>query len=250
MPDPLLHARDIGLRFGDFRALSGVSLAVPAGTIHAVIGPNGAGKTTLFNVLTGTLAPQLGAVRFAGRDVTRLPVHARLHLGMARSFQVTNLFPSLTVAENVRLAVQAVAGSEGWVFWRAPTPRGDMPARVARVLATVGLAGRAGDRAGDLSHGAQRLLEIGLAIASEPRLVFLDEPLAGMGIDDIARAKALLRRLKEHVTVLLIEHNMGVVLDISDRITVLSQGRTIAEGVPEHIRNDPAVREAYLGSAA
>jgi branched-chain amino acid transport system ATP-binding protein len=246
MPDPILAARGVGVRFGDFQALSGLSLSVEAGTIHSVIGPNGAGKTTLFNALSGVRPPTSGEVVFDGRVITRLPAHRRVGLGMARSFQVTNIFAELTVAENLRLAVQALSGTGAWVFWRgkAATPG------LAALLGTVGLTARAGERAGDLSHGAQRALEIGMALASDPKLVFLDEPLAGMGIDDVAHTKALIRGLAPARTVVLIEHNMKVVLDISDRITVLAQGRRIAEGPPAAIRADPAVREAYLGSAA
>jgi branched-chain amino acid transport system ATP-binding protein len=243
--ETLLAARGIGVRFGDFRALSDVTLEVARGALHAVIGPNGAGKTTLFNVLTGRLAPSEGRVAFAGRDVTRLPAHRRVHLGMARSFQVTNIFADLSVAENLRLAVQAVSGREPWVFWRGGR---SVAARVDTLLDEVALAPRADWRAGDLSHGGQRALEIGMALAADPRLIFLDEPLAGMGIDDVHRTKELIHGLVPARTVVLIEHNMRVVLDISDRITVLAQGRPIAEGTPAMIRSDAAVREAYLGS--
>jgi branched-chain amino acid transport system ATP-binding protein len=243
--EPLLAAHDIGVRFGDFRALSGVTLRVIPGSVHSVIGPNGAGKTTLFNVLTGRLAPSEGRITLDGRDVTRLPAHRRVHLGMARSFQVTNIFPDLSVAENLRLAVQAVSGREPWVFWRGAEAGAD---RVAALLQEVGLAPRAAWRAGDLSHGGQRALEIGMALAADPRIILLDEPLAGMGIDDVHRTKELIHGLAPARTVLLIEHNMRVVLDISTRVTVLAQGRPIAEGPPAAIRGDAAVREAYLGS--
>ncbi len=243
----LLAAQGLGVRFGDFHALAEVTLAIAPGTLHAVIGPNGAGKTTLFNVLTGRLRPSSGSVMLDGRDVTRLPAHRRVHLGMARSFQVTNIFAELSVRENLRLAVQAVAGAEPWVFWRA---RRDNAAGVEALLQQVGLAPRADWRAGDLSHGGQRALEIGMALAADPRIVFLDEPLAGMGIDDVHRTKELIHALVPARTVVLIEHNMRVVLDIADRITVLAQGRPIAEGPPAVIRADAAVRDAYLGSGA
>jgi branched-chain amino acid transport system ATP-binding protein len=243
--EPLLAAEGIGVRFGDFRALAEVTLQVVPGSVHSVIGPNGAGKTTLFNVLTGRLSPSEGRVMLAGRDVTRLPAHRRVHLGMARSFQVTNIFPELTVAENLRLAVQAVSAREPWVFWRGADPS---PARIDKLLDEVGLTDRGAWRAGDLSHGGQRALEIGMALAADPRIIFLDEPLAGMGIDDVHRTKELIHGLAPARTVVLIEHNMRVVLDISERITVLAQGRPIAEGPPSVIRGDAAVREAYLGS--
>jgi branched-chain amino acid transport system ATP-binding protein len=241
----LLLAEALGMRFGDFRALSDLTLAVAPGCLHAIIGPNGAGKTTLFNVLTGRLRPSSGRISFAGRDVTRLPAHRRVHLGMARSFQVTNLFADLSVAENLRLAVQAVAVGEPWVFWRGQQRLED---QVAALLEEVSLSARANWRAGDLSHGGQRALEIGMALAADPRIVFLDEPLAGMGIDDVHRTKELIHALVPARTVVLIEHNMRVVLNIADRITVLAQGRPIAEGPPAVIRSNAAVREAYLGS--
>jgi len=246
MTSPILQAHEIGVRFGDFQALDGLSLSIARGAIHAVIGPNGAGKTTLFNALTGVRPPTRGQVVFDGRAVTRLPLHRRARLGMARSFQVTNIFAELTVAENLRLAVQALAGRDGWVFWRGISAPPEVPA----LLDMVGLASRANTRAGDLSHGAQRALEIGMALAADPKLLFLDEPLAGMGIDDVQRTKGMIRALAPRRTVVLIEHNMGVVLDICDRITVLAGGRRIAEGAPAAIRADPAVRQAYLGSAA
>ncbi len=248
MPEPLLVADGLGVRFGDFRALGGVSLRVRRGGIHSVIGPNGAGKTTLFNALTGVRPPTEGTVTLAGRDVTRMPAHRRVRLGTARSFQVTNLFAELPVRENLRLAVQAARGRSAWAFWHAPSRLPGVAEAVQGLLSLTGLAARADARAGSLPHGGQRALEVGMALASDPKLVFLDEPLAGMGADDVARTKALIRGLAPARTVLLIEHNMGVVLDISDWITVLARGRVIAEGPPAAIRADPEVREAYLGS--
>lgn len=250
MAEPILRAEDLGVRFGDFHALGGLSLSVARGSIHSVIGPNGAGKTTLFNALTGVRPPTRGRVLFEGRPVTRVPAHRRARLGMARSFQVTNLFAELTAAENLRLAVQGLPGRGAWVFWRAVGSVPGVAQRVEALLDAVGLAAQAGKRAGDLSHGAQRALEIGMALAGDPKLVFLDEPLAGMSVDDLGRTKALIRGLAPARTVVLIEHNMGVVLDISDRVSVLAAGRLIAEGPPAGIRADAAVRQAYLGSAA
>ena len=250
MAEALLRAEAISVRFGGFTAVSDMSIAVEPGSIHALIGPNGAGKTTFFNAVTGVRPPDDGKVLFAGRDVTRLPAHRRVAHGMARSFQVTNIFPNLTVAENVRLAVQARMGGEGWAFWRAADARRDVVAEVDATLDAVRLTDRAATRAGSLSHGAQRSLEIGMALGAKPTFVCLDEPLAGMSIDDIHRTKELILALKERMGVLLIEHNMNVVLSISDRVTVMAQGRKIAEGAPSHIRNDPAVRSAYLGSKA
>jgi branched-chain amino acid transport system ATP-binding protein len=246
--EPLLDAHDVRVRFGDFQALSGISLEVHPNTIHAIIGPNGAGKTTLFNVLTGMRRPTSGRILFDRHVVTRAPSHRRVGYGMARSFQVTNLFPALTVAENLRLAVQARHTREGWVFWRSPARRHDIADEAMALLEQIGIADRAASRAGDLSHGAQRSLEIGMALAGRPKMIFLDEPLAGMGIDDVHRTKDLIVSLRPRMAVLLIEHNMGVVLGISDRVTVMAQGCKIAEDVPERVRTDPAVRTAYLGS--
>jgi branched-chain amino acid transport system ATP-binding protein len=248
MADPILVADRIGVRFGDFQALTDMSVSVLPNTIHALIGPNGAGKTTFFNAVTGARRPNSGTIRFAGADVTRASGHRRVRAGMARSFQVTNIFPALSVAENVRLAVQARHHREAWVFWRSQASRHDIANEVAEILRDVGIEDRAGTRSGDLSHGAQRSLEIGMALAARPKMICLDEPLAGMSIDDVHRTKEFILGLKARMAVLLIEHNMGVVLSISDRITVMAQGRKIAEDVPERIRNDPAVRTAYLGS--
>lgn len=250
MTEPILRAEGIGVRFGGFVALSEMSIAVMPGTIHALIGPNGAGKTTFFNAVTGARPPDTGSITFKGHIVTNAPAHRRVHYGMARSFQVTNVYPNLTVAENLRLAVQARSQREGWVFWRSPAARRDIAGEVEEILGSVGILDRAGMRSGDLPHGAQRSLEIGIALGGRPTMICLDEPLAGMSIDDVYRTKELIVGLKKRMAVLLIEHNMSVVLSISDRITVMAQGRKIAEDTPERIRNDPAVRSAYLGSQA
>ena len=244
----ILEARNICKQFGDFRALADMSIAIAPNTVHAVIGPNGAGKTTFFNILSGVLRPTSGEVVFQGRSVTALPVYDRVHLGMARSFQVTNIFQSFSVHENVRLAVQAVMRKESRTFWRGPARHSGMLERVDELLGSMGLKAHEHTRAGDLSHGAQRTLEIAMTVASRPKLIFLDEPLAGMSIDDIHRSKELIRSLRETMTVVLIEHNMSVVMDISDRITVMAQGARIAEGMPNEIRSQQSVRSAYLGS--
>jgi branched-chain amino acid transport system ATP-binding protein len=249
MPDLVLSAEGVGVRFGDFQALSDMSIAVEPNTIHALIGPNGAGKTTFFNAITGVRRPNAGEIRLEGRPITRMAAYRRVECGMARSFQVTNIYPSLTVRENVRLAVQARHRRESWIFWRSAV-RADISDETSALLDQVGILDRADTKAGELSHGAQRLLEIGMALGADPKIICLDEPLAGMGIDDVYRTKALIVGLKARMAVLLIEHNMGVVLSISDQITVMSQGKKIACGSPEAIRNDASVRSAYLGSAA
>lgn len=246
----ILEARHICKQFGDFHALADMSLAVQPGTVHAVIGPNGAGKTSYFNILSGVTRPNSGEVLFENKDVTALSVHKRVHLGMARSFQVTNIFQSFTVYENIRLAIQSVTKNEAQVFWRGLSHKAVLTERMDEVLALTGLQQSVAVRAGDLSHGAQRTLEIAMAVASRPKLIFLDEPLAGMSIDDIDRSKALIRSLTKSMTVVLIEHNMSVVMDISDCITVMAQGSKIAEGTAAQIRAEETVRHAYLGSKA
>ena len=245
-----LIARDVQKRFGGFVALRGVSFVVEPRGIHAFIGPNGAGKTTLFNCLTGTTLPSAGRVLFDGRDVTRLPPHRRARLGIARSFQVTNLFQSLSVFESLRLAAQAQSGLAAFDFLR-PKERLRRALEVAdSVLQRLALQRWRDARAGELSHGQQRILEIGLALAGEPSTLLLDEPMAGMGVDDIETMKRLIVDLAREHTIVLIEHNMNVVLDISRTISVMHQGAILAEGPPEAIRRDREVRAAYLGSQA
>jgi branched-chain amino acid transport system ATP-binding protein len=250
MAEPILAATRLGVRFGSFQAISGLDLSIQDGALHSVIGPNGAGKTTLFNALTGARPPSEGNIEFRGSVITGLPAYRRVHLGLSRSFQLTNIFRDLSVAENIGLALQAVAGKEPWVFWRSRDICKISIERTAELAVTVGLAARLEARAGDLSHGGQRALEIAMALASDPKLIFLDEPLAGMGLDDVHKAKILIRSLAPTRTVVLIEHNMSVVLDISDRITVLAQGKKIAEGTPHDIRSNVDVKSAYLGSTA
>ncbi len=243
----LLVTEHLSKQFGGVIATDDVGLTVNDGEIHAVIGPNGAGKTTLIAQLAGELAPDAGTIRFDGRDVTGLPAHERSRLGLARSFQVTSIFRELTVLDNVALAVQAHSGSS-FHFWRNarrdPTLRD--PARAA--LVAVGLADRAEVVAGDLAHGEQRQLEIAMALATRPRLMLLDEPMAGMGREDGERMVELLRGLKRGHGLLLVEHDMDAVFALADRITVLVYGRVIASGAPEAIRNDARVIEAYLGA--
>ncbi len=246
MVDALLEIDSVTKRFGGVVASDAISLAVPRGELHAVIGPNGAGKTTLIGELSGEIAPDDGRIRFEGGDVTLLPSWRRSRLGLARSFQITSLFADFTALDNVALAVQAHAG-HSFRFWRPARGEARLrePARAA--LARVGLASRADVLVAKLSHGEQRQLEIAMALATGPRLLLLDEPMAGMGPEESGRMVATLRALKGELTILLIEHDMEAVFALADRITVLVYGRIIASGPPEAIRADAQVRQAYLG---
>lgn len=245
---PLLDARGVVKRYGKFTALNEVDLRVMPGTIHSVIGPNGAGKTTLFHTLTGTVPVSAGRIVFNGHDITREPDNVRVRRGMARSFQVTSLFGNLSVRENLRLAVQGAHPAGAFDMWHPPGRRAGIDAFVDSILERLGLQARGAVVAAALSHGQQRRLEVGMALAARPRAIFLDEPTSGMGVDDLDGMKALIRGLAADHTVLLIEHNMNIVMDISDTITVMQQGRVLVEGAPAAIRDDPRVRAAYLGN--
>ena len=235
MSPALLRVAGLVKRFGGVAANDGVELEVRAGEVHALIGPNGAGKSTLVNLVSGSAAPDAGRIVFAGRDITRLPMHRRVAAGLARSYQVTSVFPRFAVRDNVALAVQARRGAVG---------------EVDEVLRTVGLDRRASDLAGALSHGEQRRLEVGLALATRARVLLLDEPMAGMDLAESARLVELLHSLRSRVSVLLVEHDMDAVFRLADRISVLVDGRVIATGAPEEIRANDAVRRAYLGEGA
>jgi branched-chain amino acid transport system ATP-binding protein len=244
--EALLEVEGLSKRFGGVVASDDISFKIPKGELHAIIGPNGAGKTTLITQLAGELRPDAGHIHFAGSDVTALPTYRRSQLGLARSFQITSLFLDFTALDNVALAVQAHAG-HSFHFWRAARTQPALrePARAA--LARVGLAERADTLVSRLSHGEHRQLEIAMALATGPRMLLLDEPMAGMGPDESARMVALLRELKRELTILLIEHDMEAVFALADRITVLVYGRIIACGTPEEIRANAEVRQAYLG---
>ncbi len=246
MADALLEIDGLTKRFGGVIASDGITFAVPAGELHAIIGPNGAGKTTLIGELTGEIAPDAGHVRFDGHDITALSVSRRSQLGLARSFQITSLFNDFTALDNVALAVQAHSG-HSFRFWR--DARKDMTLRrpAHEVLARVGLAGREDVLVSSMSHGEHRQLEIAMALATRPRMLLLDEPMAGMGPEESVRMIALLRELKRELTILLIEHDMDAVFALADRITVLVYGRIIASGAPASIRANEDVRKAYLG---
>ena len=246
MAEPLLRAVALGRRFGGLAAVDAVSIDLHVGEIHAVIGTNGAGKSTLVNMLSGELAPSAGSVMFAGHDVTRWPQPRRARAGLGRSYQRTTIFGEFSVLENCRLAAQAQA-QRPWPFWeRAARDRASLDA-AALALDAAGLAGVTSRGAGTLSHGAKRQLEIAMCLATAPRALLLDEPLAGMGGEETGRMLALLTALKARHAILLVEHDMDAVFKIADRITVMVNGRVIASDGPEAIRNDPAVREAYLG---
>ena len=246
MADALLTIEGLTKRFGGVVASDRITLDVLAGELHAIIGPNGAGKTTLVGQLAGEIAPNSGRVYFDGRDITALPTFRRSVLGLARSFQITSLFLDFTAHDNVALAVQAHTG-HSFRFWRDARREPELrePARAA--LARVGLGARADVIVSRMSHGEHRQLEIAMALATRPRMLLLDEPMAGMGPEESARMVALLRELKQELTVLLIEHDMEAVFALADRITVLVYGRVIASGSPNAIRADAEVRKAYLG---
>ena len=235
MAEALLQLKGLTRHFGGVYALNGVDLAVERGEIHALIGPNGAGKTTLIHHISGAMRPDAGSVRFDGADITRLAMHTRVARGLARSYQITNVFARLTVADNIALAVEARHGGRD---------------EAQTVIERIGLASAARIAAGALSHGEQRQLEVGLALATNPRLLLLDEPLAGMGQEESERMIGLLDHLGRELTLLLVEHDMDAVFRLADRVSVLVSGKVIATGLPDEVRADPEVRRAYLGDEA
>jgi branched-chain amino acid transport system ATP-binding protein len=241
---PILRTEGLTVRFGGLTALSEVTLAIRPGELRAVIGPNGAGKSTLFNCLTGVLRPTLGRIVFAGEDITGLPPHAISHRGIARSYQITNILPGASVLENVRIAAQS--RRHGWHLWRHHRAFPDLVERSRQVLGAVGLAGKEEELAANLSHGEQRNLEIGIALATEPRLLCLDEPTAGMSAAETRETVELVRRIAADYTILIVEHDMEVVMGLARTITVLHYGEILAEGTPAEIQSNARVQEVYL----
>ncbi|HSG18231.1 MAG TPA: ABC transporter ATP-binding protein [Anaerolineae bacterium] len=246
--DTLLETSQLRREFGALVAVDDVDLKVKARTLHSIIGPNGAGKTTLFNLLSGNLAPTSGRVFFKGKDITNLPLHRTAHLGIGRSFQITNIFPNLTVFENIRLSCQAL-GRDNFKLLRSYTRYRPYIDRTVEVLELVGLSQEAMLPARALPHGAQRKLELGMILAPDPELLLLDEPTAGMASEQVPELMALIQNIQEagEKTVMLVEHNMNVVMSVSDRITVMHMGAVLAEGTPEEIAANAEVQTAYLG---
>jgi branched-chain amino acid transport system ATP-binding protein len=244
----MLEVRGLTKRFGALLASDAVSFDVREGETHAVIGPNGAGKTTFISQLAGNLRPDSGEIRFAGEDITALPAPKRARRGLARSFQITSVYPEFSTLQNVALAVQAKSGRIG--FWRDARSDPALLGPARTILGDVGLAARADTLAGNLAHGEQRQLEMAMVLATGPRLLLLDEPMAGMGHDESQRMIELLAGLKRRQTIVLVEHDMDAVFRLADRISVLVYGRIVATGTPEAIRANEEVRRAYLGEDA
>jgi branched-chain amino acid transport system ATP-binding protein len=244
--EPLLRVENLVRRFGGILATDNLSLDVARGELHAIIGPNGAGKTTLISQLTGQLLPNSGAIRFSGRDITRLPAFRRSALGLARSFQITSLLPDFTAIDNVALAAQAHDG-HSFRFWGNARKETHLRDAARSALTRVGLQHRADVVVSQLSHGEQRELELAVALATKPQLLLLDEPMAGLGATESARMVRLLQELRREVTIVLVEHDMEAVFALADRITVLVYGRVIASDVPAAIRQNEEVKRAYLG---
>ena len=244
----ILETRQLRKEFGGLVAVDDMTVDIEAGTLHSIIGPNGAGKTTFFNLVSGTLKPTSGRVFYKGDDITGVAMHRTIHKGIGRSFQITNIFPNLTVLENVRLACQAL-GRDSFRLLRSHTKLTRYIERATAVLDQVGLSERPLSPARTLPHGDQRKLELGMILAPDPEVIMLDEPTAGMAAEQVPELMALIQSIQEagHKTVVLVEHNMNVVMNVSDRITVMHQGALLAEGTPDEIANDETVQTAYLG---
>ena len=243
----LLRAEGLHRWFGGVHAVDGIDLEVRAGSVHAIIGPNGSGKSTLFNLITGHTRPSSGRVWFQGADVTGLPYHRIVKRGIAKSYQITTVFQSLTVFENARIAAQAARSH--YVFWLPAVRMRDVTHLAEETLERVGLTDRRNEIAGNLSHGELRNLDLAIALAPRPRLLLLDEPTAGMSPGETEATVRLISELRRELTVVMIEHKMNVILEIADRITVLNLGKTLFEGAPDEVRQHPRVQEVYLAGA-
>lgn len=248
-PDYIIEARDLSKSFGDFYAVQGLNLHVQRNTIHALIGPNGAGKTTIFNLLTKLFPPTSGQILFNGQDVTQRSMAELARMGMVRSFQISSVFPTLTVFENIRIALQRKTNLSSH-FWAPMRVLAPLTPRAEELIAWVGLEPWRDVEAANLSYGRKRALELATTLALDPEMLLLDEPLAGMGHEDIDRIAELIRRIAEDRTILMVEHNLSVVADLSDHITVFARGQVLSEGSYAHVSTDPHVREAYIGGSA
>ncbi len=245
--DIILEASGLSKRFGGFDAVGGVDIKVRRGSIHALIGPNGAGKTTCFNLLTKFHQPTAGQIRFDGRDITSLAPADVALAGLVRSFQISAVFGEMSVLENVRIALQRRHRGSSFDFWRTERTLRSLDGKAAHLIEAVGLASHISRRAGELSYGRKRALEIATTLALDPKMLLLDEPMAGMGHEDIDRTAELIRTVSTDRTILMVEHNLSVVSSLSDRITVLSRGKVLAEGAYADVSTDPRVVEAYIG---
>jgi len=246
----LLETEKLTKSFGALTAVNAVSLRIEAGTLHSIIGPNGAGKTTLFNLLTGTFPPTSGKIIFNQQEITGTAAHRVAHLGLARSFQRTNVFPALSLLDNVWVAAFATGASRTGLLWKKTLQYTEVTQRARQALSDVGLADKADTLAREISHGEQRQLELALALAAAPRVLLLDEPAAGLSPEETRKMVQLVRSLKGRYTIVLIEHKIDIIMSVSDRISVMHFGSLIAEGTPEEIQRHPEVRRAYLGGIA
>jgi len=246
----LLETRAITKSFGALTAVNAVSLGIEAGSLHSIIGPNGAGKTTLFNLLTGTFPPTSGKIIFDRKDITGTPANRVAHLGLARSYQRTTVFPAFSLFDNVWVAAFATGKSWNGLMWKPANDFPEASERARQALRDVGLESKANQLAREISHGEQRQLELAIALAAAPRVLLLDEPAAGLSPDETRKMVALVRALKGRYTIVLIEHKMDIIMSVSDRISVMHFGSLIAEGTPAEIQRNPEVRRAYLGGVA
>ena len=246
----LLETKSLTKSFGALTAVKDVSLAIEAGSLHSIIGPNGAGKTTLFNLLTGAFAPSSGRIVFDQKDITGTPASRVAHLGLARSYQRTSVFPAFSLLENVWTAAFATGKSWRGLIWRNMKDYPEVTQRARQALADVGLSDKSNQLAREISHGEQRQLELAIALAAAPRVLLLDEPAAGLSPEETRRMVALVRGLKGRYTIVLIEHKIDIIMSVSDRISVMHFGGLIAEGTPQEIQRNPEVRRAYLGGVA